>query len=54
MISVAGISENLRELPRISNMFQILLRCSRSIDVFDSDSGDGGGDVGGESGDGGG
>ena len=31
MISVAGISENLRELPRISNMFQF---CSESLDLL--------------------
>ena len=41
MICVAGISENLQKLPRIS----------RSVHVFYSD---GGGDGGGEGGDGGG
>ena len=42
-----------RNCPESPDMFQKMLRISRSIHVFDSDGGNGGGDCGGEGGDGG-
>ena len=40
-----------RNCPESSDLFQKLLRISKSVHVFDSDGGDDGGDGGGEGGD---
>ena len=42
-----------RNRPEFLDMFQKLLKISRSVHIFDSYGGDGGGDGGGEGGDGG-
>ena len=42
-----------RNRPEFPDMFQKLLKISRSVHIFYSDGGDGGGDGGGKGGDGG-
>lgn len=53
MLQELLISENLQKQPRISIYVSKTAQISRSVYIFDSDVGDGGGDGGGEDGYGG-